>query len=47
MEKKKNFIYPEAIIVEFANEDVIVTSSTGEGPGPGNGEPDDDWNNLG
>ena len=40
MEKK--FIYPEAIIVKFADEDIIVTSGdVGEG---GMGEtPDDEW----
>ena len=27
MEKKNKFEFPEAIIVEFNNEDIIVTSS--------------------
>ena len=39
-EKKKAFEYPEAIIIEFNDEDVIATSGPGEGPG----QPTDDWN---
>lgn len=30
MKKEKKFIIPEAIVVEFSNEDIIVTSD-GEG----------------
>lgn len=37
---KKEFIIPEALIVEFLDEDIIVTS----GPGTGPGQEDDDWN---
>ena len=38
MEKKK-FIYPEAIVIEFNNNDVIATSGPGEGPD----QEYDDW----
>lgn len=37
--KKKNFEQPEAIIIEFNNEDIIFTSGTGEAPG----QSYDDW----
>lgn len=39
MEKKKNFIYPEAIIISFDDEDIILTS----GPDDPEGQDYDDW----
>lgn len=40
MEKKKYFIYPEAIIIEFYHEDIILTSDAGYWYGDTEG---DDW----
>lgn len=42
MEKKKNFEYPEATIVTFSEEDVIVTSSFGDWWGGQPGDHDQD-----
>ena len=39
MDNKKRFECPEATIVEFKDEDIIVTS----GPGNGWGEPGDEY----
>ena len=39
MEKNKKFENPEAIIIQFNDEDIIVTSGPGEGPG----QPGDEW----
>lgn len=39
MEEKKKFECPEAIIVDFNDEDIILTS----GPGAGMGQGYDDW----
>ena len=36
---KKMFECPEAIVIEFYNDDIILTSGTGEGPG----QEYDDW----
>lgn len=38
MEDKKRFICPEASIIEFTNEDIIVTSG-----GTGTGKGQDPW----
>ena len=40
MEKKRTFIYPDAIILEFNHEDVILTSDVGDWYGETEG---DDW----
>ena len=37
--EKKEFIYPELIIIEFVNEDIILTSGTL----PGENGYDEDW----
>ena len=37
--EKKEFICPEAIIIEFDNDDII----TGSGVGAGQGQDFDDW----
>lgn len=39
MESKKKFEMPEAIVVAFADEDIILTS----GPGDQYGQPGDEW----
>ena len=42
MEKKKIFESPKATIIEFNNDDIIMTS----GPGAVKGQQYDDWGNL-
>ena len=43
-DKKKKFVIPEAEVVDFATEDIILTSLTrGVGEALFNGDEDEEW----